>query len=88
MLGEELAGALATAGIIVGTGAACSAGAIQSSKTLLAMGVAHEIAVGGLRVSLSRSSTLQDLADLIVQLKAIRHEALSHLPADFALGCR
>jgi cysteine desulfurase len=71
MLGEELAGALATAGIIVGTGAACSAGAIQSSKTLRSMGVAHELAVGGLRVSLSRASTLQDLTDLIVQLKAI-----------------
>ena len=71
MLGEELSGALATAGIIVGTGAACSAGAIQSSKTLRAMGVAHEIAVGGLRVSLSRSSTLQDLAALIVQIKSI-----------------
>ncbi len=81
MLGEELAGALATAGIIVGTGAACSAGAIQSSKTLRAMGVAHEMAVGGLRVSLSRSSTLQDLTDLIVQLKAIRHEASSHVYA-------
>ena len=81
MLGEEMAGALATAGIIVGTGAACSAGAIQSSKTLRAMGVAHEIAVGGLRVSLSRSSTLQALTDLIVQLKAIHHEASSHVPA-------
>lgn len=52
MLGEEMAGALAAAGIIVGTGAACSAGAIQSSKTLRSMGVAHELAVGGLRVSL------------------------------------
>ena len=71
MLGEEMVGALAAAGIIVGTGAACSAGAIQSSKTLSSMGVAHDIAVAGLRVSLSRSSTLQDLTDLIVQLKAI-----------------
>jgi cysteine desulfurase len=81
MPGEEMAGALAAAGIIVGTGAACSAGAIQSSKTLRSMGVAHELAVGGLRVSLSRSSTLQDLTDLIVQLKAICHEASSHVPA-------
>ena len=74
MLGEEVAGALAAAGIIVGTGAACSGGAIQSSRTLRAMGVAHEIAVGGVRVSLSRSSTLQDLEALIVQIKAICHE--------------
>jgi cysteine desulfurase len=74
MLGEEMAGALAAAGIIVGTGAACSAGAIQSSKTLRAMEVAHEIAVAGLRVSLSRYSTMQELTELIVQLKAIRQE--------------
>jgi cysteine desulfurase len=71
MLGEELVGALARAGIIVGTGAACSAGAIHSSKTLRSMGIAHELAVGGLRVSLSRSSTLQDVAKLIDQLKAM-----------------
>jgi cysteine desulfurase len=71
MHGEELAGALAAAGIIVGTGAACSAGAIESSKTLRAMGVAHEIAVAGLRMSLSRFSTLQDITTLISQIKAI-----------------
>ena len=71
ILGEEMAGALATAGIIVGTGAACSAGAIRSSKTLLAMGVAHEIAVGGLRVSLSRFSNLRDITDLVVKMTAL-----------------
>lgn len=75
MLGDELAGALATSGIIVGTGAACSAGAIQSSKTLRAMGVAHEIAVGGLRVSFSRFSAEQDITDLIVQINIIILEA-------------
>jgi cysteine desulfurase len=59
MSGEEMAALLAAAGIIVGTGAACSAGAIQFSKTLRAMEVAHEIAAGGLRVSLSRISSLR-----------------------------
>lgn len=78
-LGEEMAGTLAAAGIIVGTGAACSAGAIQSSKTLRSMGVAHEIAVSGLRVSLSHFSTMQDITDLVIQLKAIRRApSLSH----------
>jgi len=76
MLGDEMAGALAAGRIIVGTGAACSAGAIQSSKTLRSMGVAHDIAVGGLRVSLSRYSTIQELTELIVQLKAIRRDLL------------
>ena len=74
MSGEEMAGLLAADGIIVGTGAACSAGAIQSSKTLRAMGVAHEIAVGGLRVSLSRISSLQDITDLIVKMTAFHRK--------------
>jgi len=74
MLGEELATALATAGIIVGTGAACSAGAIQSSKTLREMGVAYEMAVGGLRVSFSRFSAEHDITALIAQLKAVSRE--------------
>ena len=71
-LGEEMVGALATAGVIVGTGAACSAGAIHSSKTLRSMGIAHHIAAGGLRISLSRFSTLQEVTDLILQLKKLR----------------
>lgn len=73
MLGEEVADALATKGIIVGTGAACSAGAIQSSKSLRSMGVPHELAVAGVRVGISRYSTMRELIELIVQLKAIRH---------------
>lgn len=71
MLAEEMADILAAAGIIVGTGSACSAGAMQPSKVLQSMGVAHEIAVGGLRVTLSRSSTLQEITDLVVSLTAI-----------------
>lgn len=70
--GEELADVLASVGIIVGTGAACSAGAIRSSKTLQSMGVAHEIATAGLRVSLSRFSTLQEVESLIAKLAAMR----------------
>jgi cysteine desulfurase len=76
MLGEEMALALATSGIIVGTGAACSAGAMQSSKTLRSMGVCYEIAVGGLRVSLSRFSSHQETTDLIAKLKAIYQNEL------------
>jgi cysteine desulfurase len=79
MLGEEIADALTTAGIIVGTGAACSAGAMQPSKTLRSMGVAHEIAMGGLRVSLSRFSSMHDITELIavlaVMLQGSKHHA-------------
>ena len=72
MLGEDVAETLVAVGIIVGTGAACSAGAMLSSKTLRSMGVVHEIAVAGLRVSLSRFTTQQDVSELISRLRAIR----------------
>ena len=43
------------------------------------MGVAHDIAVGGVRMSLSRFSALQDVTNLIDQLKAMDIEA-SRIP--------
>jgi cysteine desulfurase len=73
--GEEMVDLLAADGIVLGTGAACSAGAIQSSKTLRAMGVAYEIAVGGLRVSLSRISSPQDIAHLIAKITALHRKS-------------
>jgi cysteine desulfurase len=72
LVGEEVADALAAVGIIVGTGAACSSGAIRYSKTLSAMGVSHELVVGALRVSLSNESSLEDITNAIVELKAIK----------------
>lgn len=66
--GEEIAGNLAVSGIVVGTGAACSSGAIEGSKTLRSMGVPHRIAAGGLRVSLSRFSTSEQLDVLLSEI--------------------
>jgi cysteine desulfurase len=63
--GEEIAEELTASGIVVGTGAACSSGAIEGSKTLRSMGVPHRIAAGGLRVSLSRFSTIAQLDALL-----------------------
>lgn len=78
-LAEEVAGRLAATGVIVGTGAACTAGALHSSKTLRAMGVAHEVAIGGLRVSLSRFSTLEDITELMTSLVNQTEPALHRL---------
>ena len=72
MVGDEVADTLAAAGIIIGTGAACSAGATRSSKTLRAMGVVHDLAAGALRVSLSKTSNLEDITSAIVGLKAVK----------------
>ena len=72
MVGDEVADTLAAAGIIIGTGAACSAGATRFSKTLRAMGVVHGLAAGALRVSLSKTSNLEDITSAIVGLKAVK----------------
>ena len=72
---EEVVGRLAEAGIIVGTGAACSAGALQPSKTLRAMGVSHEVASSTLRVSLSRFSTDGDIARLLKVLPTVQKKS-------------
>jgi cysteine desulfurase len=66
--GEELAEELAGSGIIVGTGAACSSGAMDGSKTLRSMGLPHTTVSGGLRVSLSRFSTIGHLEALLSRL--------------------
>lgn len=66
--GEGIAHDLAARGVIVGTGSACSAGAMKPPKTVLALGVEHSTASGTLRVSLSRFTTRQELRILLERL--------------------
>jgi cysteine desulfurase len=66
---NALADRLALRGIFVGTGSACSSGALHPPRTLLAMGVAHELAAAALRVSLSRFSVEEDCGRLIAELR-------------------
>ena len=51
--GEEIAQFLAMDGVIVGTGSACSAGAIHPPRTVLALGIPFSHASATLRVSLN-----------------------------------
>ncbi len=76
ILGEEMVACLAASGVIVGTGAACSAGAIHSSTTLRSMGIAHDIATAGLRMSLSRLTSAKDICDMISALLTLRNKNL------------
>lgn len=75
VIGEDMAASLATLGVIVGTGSACSAGALGPSRVLRSMGVPHDVAIGTVRVSLSRFSKPQDITNLIVSLTKLRHQA-------------
>ncbi|AMP07637.1 cysteine desulfurase family protein [Collimonas pratensis] len=77
ILGDELAQSLAGAGIIVGTGSACSSGATQPPKTLLAMGVNYQTANSSIRVSLSSETTFDELLIALETLTLLNKELCS-----------
>ncbi|HEV2845791.1 MAG TPA: cysteine desulfurase family protein [Thermoanaerobaculia bacterium] len=59
--GESLLIRLDLAGFAVSTGAACSSGTVEPSKTLLAAGISREEALASLRVSFGITNTEQDV---------------------------
>jgi cysteine desulfurase len=59
--GETLVVELDKAGFAVASGAACSSASTEPSATLLAMGVAPEVARGAVRVSLGAANTLEQI---------------------------
>jgi cysteine desulfurase len=74
--GETLVAQLDRAGFAVASGAACSSASPEPSHTLLAMGVAADVARGAVRVSFGRGNSEDEverflvvLADLVVKLK-------------------
>jgi cysteine desulfurase len=71
---EDVAHYLAERGILIGTGAACSSGAITPSRTLTAMDVPHDLAWSAVRISLCASSTHSEVATLLEELKAYRQK--------------
>lgn len=64
--GEALLLLLSERGVYAASGAACTAGAIDASHVLLAMGRSRELARAALRISLSRENTAAD-AEYIVK---------------------
>lgn len=77
-LGAELVlTKLERAGVIAASGAACSAGGTQPSHVLLAMGLGEPAARRGVRFSLGRDTTAEDIAATL----AAAHAALSPLLA-------
>jgi cysteine desulfurase len=58
---EALLMHLDLAGVAVSSGSACSTGAVEPSHVLVAMGVSRDLALGTIRFSLGRETTLEDI---------------------------
>lgn len=62
-------------GVAASTGSACHAGRIELSPVLKAMGIAPEIGMGAVRFSLGRSTTAEELDEVVELLMKSRHVA-------------
>ncbi len=69
--GESLVLALDLEGIAVSSGSACSAGALEPSHVLLAMGRSHTEAQSAVRFSLGRDTRVQDIEHVLAVLPPI-----------------
>lgn len=69
VVATEVADMLATKGIVIGTGSACSSGAAQPPKTLLLMGVPYDLARAALRLSVGPWSGPDDTTALLRELQ-------------------
>jgi len=69
--GDALLYLLDARGIAISTGSACSAGALETSHVLRAMGVPDDDARGALRVSLGRTSSPADVERLLEVLPPV-----------------
>lgn len=68
------------AGIAASSGSACTSGAQKPSHVLEAIGVSNRDAVGGLRLSLGSSNTLEDVEYVLDTLPAIVHQIRNFTP--------
>lgn len=72
--GEALLLRLSQVGICVATGSACTTGQKEPSHVLRAMGVDAGLALGTLRLSLSRFTTEDEIAQVVEVLPGLVHE--------------
>lgn len=68
--GETLVAQLDRAGFAVASGSACSSASPEPSRTLVAMGIADDIAREAIRVSLGRDNTPDEIDRLLAALRA------------------
>lgn len=66
--GEALLSLLSNEGICCSSGSACSAGSLEPSHVLLALGLSHETAQSALRFSLCEYNTMDEVQTIITKL--------------------
>ena len=71
-------------GIAVSAGSACTAGSIEPSYVLVAMGVPLEWAMGAVRASLGRSTTAEDIDYVVESVEPIVRKLRAALPVGAA----
>jgi len=76
--GQDLVIALDLAGIAASTGAACTSGSVQPSPVLLALGLAPEQALEAVRFSLGRTTTEEDIDQVLSVLPRLVERARLH----------
>lgn len=83
--GESLLIMLDMEGICGSSGSACTAGSLDPSHVLMAIGLPHEIAHGSLRLTLGEENTKEEMDFVVEKLKAIvqRLRNMSPLYEDF-----
>lgn len=69
--GESILLSLDMLGIAASTGSACTSTSLEPSHVLLAIGLAHEIAHGSLRLTLGRWTTEEDINYLLEHLPSV-----------------
>jgi len=69
--GESMLLNLDFEGIAASSGSACTSGSLEASHVLLAMGLAHEVAHGSLRLTLGRQNTRDDVDRVLEVLPPI-----------------
>ena len=78
--GEALLLRLDMAGIAGSSGSACTSGSLDPSHVLLAIGLPHEIAHGSLRLSLSDTTTQEEVDHVLATLPGIINDLRSMSP--------
>ena len=83
--GESMLIMLDQLGVCASSGSACTSGDLDPSHVLLAIGLAHEIAHGSLRLTLSDETSFEEIDFVVEELKKIieRLRSMSPLYEDF-----